>query len=439
MGASPEVDLLLDAFNTFKKASSTLENSYNVLEKRAEGLDLELKEKNNFLTSIMEGLPVGVLVTDDSGVIRTLNKAASGILDESEDTLISKSFQDKIKGLDGSGSLELKESTTGVKNLGDEQITIKTKRGERKTITVNVTVLKNLQGERTGFLVVIRDISEIKRLREAAQRDKRLSAMGEMAASIAHQIRNPLGSIELFASLLSEELSRDEEKQKFAKEIIHASRTLNNAITNMLLFANTSKPRKTKVSLDEFLLDIQGVFHFLMVDKPVSFEVVNDSPGLSFEMDFELMKQAILNLIINGADAAIGVEDANVKLCVSFDDFMLKLNVTDNGTGISDSDVDKVFNPFFSNKPKGTGLGLTVVSNIVNSHGGFIELESTGKKGSTFSISLPLDKGESKRVITKAVKILVVDDEEQMRKALNAVLKRLGYEVELATDGEEAL
>ncbi|MBE9532061.1 MAG: PAS domain-containing protein, partial [Proteobacteria bacterium] len=259
MGASPDVDLLLDAFNTFKEASSALENSYNVLEKRAEGLDLELKEKNNFLTSIMEGLPVGVLVTDDEGVISTINNAASLILEESEASLVSKRLPEIFKTKDGEKPIELTDVSLSAKEGGDKQVSIKTRGKDKKTITISATTLRNLQGERTGFLVVIRDISEIKRLREAAQRDKRLSAMGEMAASIAHQIRNPLGSIELFASLLSEELSEDKERQKFAKEITNASRTLNNAISNMLLFANTSKPRKSDVSLDEFLLDIQGV------------------------------------------------------------------------------------------------------------------------------------------------------------------------------------
>jgi two-component system sensor histidine kinase FlrB len=396
MGVGPDVDLLLDAFNTFKEASSTLENSYRVLKTRAEGLDIELKEKNNFLTSIMEGLPVGVLVIDDFGVISTLNNAASLILDESEESLISRPFKDAFKAQDGTCAIELTEANLVSKKPGDEQVIIKTKGREKKTITINATMLRNLQRERTGYLVVIRDISEVKRLREAAQRDKRLSAMGEMAASIAHQIRNPLGSIELFASLLSDELSEDVENQKFAKEIINATRTLNTAMSNMLLFANTSKPRKSKVALDEFLLDIQGVFHFLMVDNPINFEVINDAPGLSVDMDSELMKQAILNLMKNGADAACGGADPTVKLWIRCSDSNLQINVTDNGSGIAEADLDKVFNPFFTSKPKGTGLGLTVVTNIVNSHGGFIEIENTSENGTTFSVSLPLKEGGAK-------------------------------------------
>ena len=165
MGASPDVDLLLDAFNTFKEASSALENSYNVLEKRAEGLDLELKENNNFLTSVMEGLPVGVLVTDDSGVVNTINNAASLILEETRDALISKRLVDILRSGDGTSKVELTEASLSSKVEGDEQITIKTKGKDKKTITVNATALKNLQGERTGFLVVIRDISEVKRLK----------------------------------------------------------------------------------------------------------------------------------------------------------------------------------------------------------------------------------------------------------------------------------
>jgi two-component system sensor histidine kinase FlrB len=389
--ANPDVNLLLDAFNTFKKASSTLENSYKVLEKRAEGLDLELKEKNNFLTSIMEGLPVGVLVTDDVGVIRSVNNSASQILSESETELIETGFEEKLRALDGSSAFDLSSIEKRPKSAGDEQITIKTNDETVKTITINATVLKNLQGERTGYLLVIRDISEIKRLRESSQRDKRLSAMGEMAASIAHQIRNPLGSIELFASLLNKELSGDEGNQKHAKEIVHAVRTLNNTLSNMLLFANTSTARLASVPLDEFILDIQGVTHFLTVEKPISFEVVNEATGLNVQMDRELMKQAILNLIINASDAVADSGDGVVTLLIRRDgDSKLCFSVHDTGPGISEGDLDKVFNPFYTSKASGTGLGLTVVSNIVNSHGGFIDLESESEKGTTFSITLPI-------------------------------------------------
>ncbi|MEE9543296.1 MAG: ATP-binding protein [Thermodesulfobacteriota bacterium] len=388
---NPDVNLLLDAFNTFKKASSTLENSYKVLEMRAEELDLELKEKNNFLTSVMEGLPVGVLVTDDAGIIRSVNNSACLILSETEDELIEAGFQGKLKALDSAFAFDLSDKHLKAMETGDEQVTIKTGDNEKKTITINATVLTNLQGERTGYLLVIRDISEIKRLRESSQRDKRLSAMGEMAASIAHQIRNPLGSIELFASLLKNELSGNEESQKFAGEIIHAVRTLNNTLSNMLLFANTSSPRKSSVSLDEFVLDIQGVFHFLMVDRSVSFEVVNEAAGLDILMDRELMKQALLNLIINGSDAVADIDSASVALSIKRAHGKMQFSVTDNGTGIAEGDADKVFNPFFTSKARGTGLGLTVVSNIVKSHGGFIDLESTSENGTTFSITLPMD------------------------------------------------
>ena len=391
MEVNPDVNLLLDAFKTFKKASSTLENSYKVLEKRVEELDLELKEKNNFLTSIMEGLPVGVLVTDDSGIIRSVNNSACQILAEAEDTLIEAGFQEKLKALDGRGAFELSKTQIKSKDAGDDQITIMTNDGKKKTITINATVLRNLQGERTGCLLVIRDISEIKRLRESSQRDKRLSAMGEMAASIAHQIRNPLGSIELFASLLNNELSGDVKNQKHAKEIVHAVRTLNNTLSNMLLFANTSSPRKTSVELDEFVLDIQGITRFLTVENPVSFEVVNEAAGCTIEMDRELMKQAILNLIINGSDAVADKEDGAITLSIRRVHDKLQFSVHDSGVGISEADVDKVFNPFFTSKASGTGLGLTVVSNIVNSHGGFIDLESAPEKGTTFSITLPME------------------------------------------------
>lgn len=390
------MNLLIEAFDTFRKASMSLEGYYKGLEKRVEELNMELAEKTNYLTGIVEGLPVGIIVTGVSGRIETVNSAACAILGSTAGGLKGRNLEDAgVAPQDGRARGPGGDIDGGViyGRLSEvETETVITGRdGRKRVVTLNSTALENLCGRSTGRLIVLKDVSEVKRLRESAQRDKRLAAMGEMAASLAHQIRNPLGSIDLFASLLSEELSGDEARQRLSKEIVHAVKTLNNTLSNMLLFANNSRPFKTIVFVKELLDETAGMCGFLIQDS-VRIETRCEAPAAYIFVDRELMKQALSNLVMNGVEALTGREGGAVSITALKHSDSVHILVSDNGCGIPRECLDKVFDPFFTTKSKGTGLGLTIVNNIVKAHGGVIEAESpmgNGGEGATFEIILP--------------------------------------------------
>ncbi|MBI5683235.1 MAG: PAS domain S-box protein [Deltaproteobacteria bacterium] len=382
MGNSTDVSALISAFNTFESASRTLESYYKGLEKRVEDLNLELAEKNNYLTGLIEALPVGIIVTDNSGRIATVNKLACSILEKAPELLAEEKIENIAGALDrllmnGKRCMEYETVMTGMDS-------------KKKTISISATILKNLEGYEAGSLIVLKDISEIKRLRESVERDKRLKAMGEMAASIAHQIRNPLGSIELFASILDEDLNDNNASQRFAKEIIHAVKALNNTLSNMLLFANNSRPFKVEVGVDEIIKDTIDTCKFLFIDRNLDIDAGCSGPDIKLSLDKELLKQALLNLIMNGAEAIDNRESGKISIISRQDKDSIHIIVSDNGCGIPENDLEEIFNPFFTLKPKGTGLGLTVVNNIIKAHGGIITLESSIGKGTTFDIALPI-------------------------------------------------
>ena len=382
-----DLSLLVDAFDCFSKASTTLESSYNELERRVEELNLEVAEKNNFLINVLEGLPVGVLVTDKEGRVGMLNNTACSILEASGKTLYGNSMGAILHAADGTPRYAL--ATNGG---AETELVIESPNGRRKTLTLSSTELKNLKEERTGLLVVIKDISAIKRLEESSQREKRLSAMGQMAASIAHQIRNPLASIELFASLISEEPVGEEENNKYAGEIMQSVKTLNNTLSNMLLFANTSRPEKSEVIIEDFFKELETVVSLIVHDKGVSVELSQGKVERGF-FDSVLMRQVLVNLIMNATDAASGAARARVSVSAESEEDNLVFKVADNGSGIGSDETDRVFDPFFTTKARGTGLGLTVVNNIVKSHDGFVEVDSSSKDGTTFTVTLPLGGG----------------------------------------------
>ncbi len=378
-----DINVLMDAFETFKETSTKLEVSYKELEDRAVGLDIELAEKNNFLTAVLESLPVGVIATDEDGRINTVNDEICSILGKKASELTGAGLSESLLVLDKCGD-------------GDCEVTVRAADKKVKTLTVTQNVLRSVAGDEAGRLIVVKDISEITRLRRSDQREKRLAAMGVMAASIAHQIKNPLGSIELFASVLRDELKGEEENRKYAVEIVRAVRILNNTLSNMLLFANTSRLSVEHISLEQLSEEIMSTCGFIAAERGIRLSTERLTNNDHLKGDAELMKQAIINLVMNALDAVSDVEGAEVSLYSRNTKDSLEILVSDNGPGIPEDDIDKVFDPFFTTRPKGTGLGLAVVSSIVKSHGGEVDV-SSDSNGTTFTISLP--SGEETEVL----------------------------------------
>lgn len=384
--ASPNsADLLSIAFDTFKKASETLEKQYAVLEKRAEALNLELEEKNKYLDGILQNLPVGVIVTDIDARIITMNKTAEDIAGDSK---ANHNITDVIPFL---------YADYFSKSILPEMEGELAANGHAKSIIVAAAPMKDTKEKLHGWLVILKDNTELKRLKESAERNKRLAAMGEMAASIAHQIRNPLGSIELFASVLRDELSGDAEKSNLAAHISTAVSTLNSILSNMLFFANQSMPVFAPVSINKILDETLAFAEYLKKGKSgiVIERLYQAKNSIEFFGDSELLKQAFLNIVANAIQSMDGngrlAIDASVETHSSVS--LVKISFSDTGSGIPMEVIDKIFDPFFTTKERGTGLGLAIVNNIIKAHEGGIEVESKKGVGTRIDIILPVSRG----------------------------------------------
>jgi two-component system sensor histidine kinase FlrB len=246
-----------------------------------------------------------------------------------------------------------------------------------------------------GSLHIMRDVTEMKALQEQSKRGERLSAMGEMAVELAHEIRNPLGSIELFASLLEKELPRQSDPRRWAENIRIGSRSLNNIVSNMLHFANPLTPSFDKVNLHELIDEILSFTDPILRQREIGVEKTLRAGRATIVGDRELLKQMILNLVLNSLQAMpsqgclrIASRDVN-DLPGGASCEGLELKIEDTGLGIPPENLSRVFDPFFTTNRKGTGLGLSVVHQIVDQHSGFIKLESEVNVGTAFTIVLP--------------------------------------------------
>jgi PAS domain S-box-containing protein len=400
-----EAGLLLEAFQMFTQASSSLETAFQQLQARTRRLSDELAAKNrelkkslrekeeaqNFLARILESLPCGVLVVDEAGKVSHCNPVATKILGQPRairakakksgrrDSVVQKYLTAFADREDGSGEVEIPFV------LG----------GTMKVLATASTPLKTASGAMAGNLHIIRDITEIKAMETRNKRGERLAAMGEMAVELAHEIRNPLGSIELFASLLEKELPRQSDPGRWAENIRIGSRSLNNIVSNMLHFANPLAPQFQEVNLHALIREILSFAEPILKQREVWIETRLEARENMVSGDRELLKQMILNLVLNSLQAmptkgsiTIGTRDVHTlpgeAICEG-----IELLVRDTGLGIPPENLGRIFDPFFTTNKNGTGLGLSVVHQIIEQHSGFIHVESAVNVGTAFTIVLP--------------------------------------------------
>ena len=405
-GGPAEAHLLLEAFQTFTKASDSLESAFQQLQARAQRLSEELEARNRelkkslrekaeaqkYLKTILERLPCGVLVLDARGKVTLCNPVAGDLLGE-PGTGSSRRFP---KGRPLRNRSLRNHLASAVTKMPSRETEVSIDSGHGTSIcALSGTPLTNASGKVCGTLHIMRDITEIKTLEEQNKRSERLSAMGEMAVELAHEIRNPLGGIELFASLLEKELPQGGDTRRWAENILIGSRSLNNIVSNMLHFANPLAPTFGQVDLHKVIREIVGFMEPIMNQREVRVLEHLEACDPTIVGDRELLKQMILNLVHNAMQAmpsrgslTISSRDLPASPGITCSDG-LEFSIRDTGLGIPPENINRIFDPFFTTNRNGTGLGLSVVHQIVDRHSGMIAVTSEVNRGTVFTISFP--------------------------------------------------
>lgn len=372
------VELLSEAFQNFTKASRSLETYYELLQEKVRYLTNELEKKNkelqtalsdaernkDYLNAILYNLEEAIIVVDPEDRVTMLNKSAEDLLGISRSEAVGKVFN----------NLHFLIS----KNNSE---TILTVTGRQYTIILSHSPIVDSRGSSRGSVVLIKDITRLRELEIQQERDQRLKAMGEMATRIVHEIRNPLCSVQLFSSMLESELQNTPHKE-LARGISTGISSLNTILTNMLLFARPHKPSSKKIPIDRVVEE--SVVILIPLIRARNIELKKSLHRYEVLGDGELLKQVFINVILNAVQALPNGGDLNVTMEESATSVIV--HVKDNGLGIDSADIEKIFNPFFTTKDTGTGLGLTIASQIMQAHGGYIKVHSGEDRGTTFSL-----------------------------------------------------
>ena len=401
-GSNPKrLAQLEDAFATFNQATQVFQDSYARLEKQIAELNLELECKNeeleenlrereqvqNYLATLLETMSAGVVVVDQLTKVRTINRAAREIFALAEDLELPSFLGMLIPDLSRAEPVQ-KCIANRFEKIHKFELELNHKR-QWLDIQVVPTDLSAV-GVPRGAIFVIHDITEMKRLSQQAQLSSRLSAMGEVAMNVAHEVRNPLGSIELFSSMLRRELKDQPELEGLAGHILTGVRNIDRIVSNILLFARNQEIKAQIVNPEELLKDTLLYAEAGIQEKQVkvskSFESLEPAILLG---DSDLLKQVFLNIVQNAIQAMS--KNGHLELVIQRKNDSVIIQFFDNGCGIPSKDQRKLFDPFYTTRTKGTGLGLTIAHRIIQAHRGMIDLESRSTGGTVFTITLPLN------------------------------------------------
>ena len=273
------------------------------------------------------------------------------------------------------------------------EFTFNSRHGSDRTIGFKSVPLTDGNGERTGVIFIFQDLTQLKSMEEELKKADRLSAIGQLSAHIAHEIRNPLASISGSVQLLAQGENIDPKDKKLVDIVVRETDRLNNLIQDFLCYARPMKPQKGPVSLKELL----GALH-LLVGKDPRFQAVRTNfccdRDIVLYADNDQLEQVFWNLLVNAAEAMPDGGDIHLKVTESPGRFgettEAKIVIADTGCGMDREKMQRVFEPFFTSKKGGTGLGLATVYRIVDAHSGVITVDSATGKGTTFTMYLPI-------------------------------------------------
>lgn len=377
MSSADKAAELQRAFAMFNQVSAELTQAYEALQGRVASLTEELAVANGELrrqyqekealserlSSLLDALPAGVVLLDAGARIVALNPAAMLMLGGQA---VGEHWGDVV-----SRALE-PSMTVGEWWLGEQRLSIAE------------SVLPSGEGK----ILLLHDITSAQQMKEELERSQRLAAMGEMAASLAHQLRTPLAAALLYASNLGQPGMRDDARARFSEKATAQLRRLERLIQDVLLFARGESIGRDLIVAGELLADAAQTMEALVHAQDITF-TVDDACGT---VKLVGSRKALFGALVNLLENALQATPAGGKICLSgkiSGDF-LRYSVCDSGPGIPADKRDRIFEPFYTTKGQGTGLGLAIALGVARAHGGSIEIAAGPLLGAEFVMTLPL-------------------------------------------------
>lgn len=341
----------------------------------------QLKDTQAFASEIVSNLPVGLVVVGPDGSITHFNKDAASLLGVEEKVVINRSVDEILPA----NIIKLSEDGASMETPITRELSLKAA-GKIFPVNISVAPVVTDEGLHLGKIIILNDLTEIHRLQSEMRQREKMAAIGNLAAGIAHEVRNPLSSIKGFATYFAGLFDEGSENQKAAKVMISETERLNRVISELLEFTRPSDFKLEKADMNVVLDTVSRLLQQDAISKGIEIVTQVDQGLPQIQLDADRIVQALLNIGLNGIQAMESGGQLSINVRASGSSVLI--TVSDTGVGIPEENKANIFDPYFTTKNKGTGLGLAVVRKIVEGHGGSVDISSLEGKGTTFTISL---------------------------------------------------
>lgn len=379
---------LQQAFDLFNQVSAELTQAYEALQQRVASLTDELAVANGELrkqyrekealserlTLLVNALPAGVVVIGEDGRVGEANPAARAMLG------------DNLDGADWPVEVEPRLHPSGAP---DERELA----GNERTRWVHLT--ESPLPTSGGRIVLLHDITAAQEMKATLERNHRLAAMGEMAASLAHQLRTPLSTALLYSANLASPNLDEAARARFASRATEQLRRLERLIQDVLLFARGEQIGREVIAIGEWLGEAVQTVEPLFRNSGVTLSVKGETGDFVMVGARKALAGALINLLENALQ--LSEPGGSVELSVETGEGRAMFSVRDFGPGIARESLDRIFEPFYTTRGQGTGLGLAIALGVAHAHGGTIDVESVPGEGATFRLSIPAGRADDLR------------------------------------------
>ena len=430
---------------------------YSVIEKleldKIKEMEISQKKNEELYRALIDNIELGITLIDSEFNIIMTNKAQGKLFDKSPDTFIGKKCYEEFEKNEktcshcpGRRAMDTgKPHTAEATGIKDD--------GGKLTVKIRAFPFYMQENIPAGFIEVVEDITDLKKMEDELIRTKKLESIGVLAGGIAHDFNNLLTAILGNVSLAKLEINKDEKIYSILEEAENVSLRARDLTQQLLTFSKGGLPVKKTTNVKEL---IKNSSNFSLSGSNLKSEYFIQDDLWPVEVDEGQISQVINNLITNSKESMpdggnINIRAKNINLKENEISSLksgryIEVSIQDFGYGIPKFNITKIFDPYFTSKKKGSGLGLATAYFIIKNHDGIINVDSEISTGTTFRIYLPASKKEAfideknkNQIIAGKGKVLVMDDEDYVRDIAEKILQKLGYDVDTARDGMEAV
>lgn len=381
----------LDYYDEVRELRAAFHQMGNRIDKQISDLEISNENVKNLkrrLSDVLESFFSAVVVCDKFGEINFANKAVELVTGYSKEEIIGLKLNEFYEKISVDPNNINYKNPENISTTFETEIEIKSKNSGIVPVSLSFSPLKKENGERTGIIIGIRDLKEVKYLEEELKREDRIRTLGEISASIIHDIGNPLAGMSNLIEILKEDYVDEESRNEVLSIMEKEVTDLNKMVIEFLDFTKKKGIKKEKTSLNQIVLEVVNLFKVEAKKRQINVSINDSSKKIFVHIDRLDVKQAIMNIFKNSLYA---VEDkGTIRIDINEDSDKITLIIADDGVGIEKDKMNKIFDPFFTTKESGTGLGLPIAYKSIKANGGYLTVRSIKGKGTEFTILFPI-------------------------------------------------